>query len=60
MNSIDIYILTIPISVGLALLISAYLLWYISRQSSGTDKMIRINKAIREGAKAYLKRQYKL
>jgi len=60
MNNIDIYILTIPISVGLALLMSAYLLWHISRQSSGTDKMIRINKAIREGAKAYLKRQYKV
>lgn len=60
MNSIDIYILTIPISIALALLMSIYLLWYISKQSSGTDKMIRINRAIREGAKAYLKRQYKV
>ncbi len=60
MNGIDIYILTIPISVVLALLMAIYLLWYISRQSSGTDKMIRINRAIREGAKAYLNRQYKV
>lgn len=60
MNSIDIYILTIPISIALALLMSIYLLWYISKQSSGTDKMIRINRAIREGSKAYLKRQYKV
>lgn len=60
MNSIDIYILTIPISIVLALSIAAYLLWYISKQSSGTEKMIRINRAIREGAKAYLTRQYKV
>ncbi|MGB9728754.1 MAG: sodium-translocating pyrophosphatase [Thermoprotei archaeon] len=60
MNGIDAYILTIPFSVVLALSIAAYLLWYISKQSSGTEKMIRINRAIREGARAYLKRQYKV
>ncbi|MEM3832611.1 MAG: sodium-translocating pyrophosphatase [Thermoprotei archaeon] len=60
MSSIDIYILTIPLSIILALSIALYLLWFISKQSSGTEKMIRINRAIREGAKAYLKRQYKV
>ncbi len=60
MSGIDAYILTIPLSIVLALSIALYLLWYISKQSSGTEKMIRINRAIREGAKAYLKRQYKV
>lgn len=48
----------IPIAIVLALSAAGLLLWYISKQDSGTKKMIQINKAIKSGAKAYLKRQY--
>jgi len=40
-------------SIGLA----AYLYHYVTKQSSGTEKMREIALAIEEGAKAYLKRQ---
>ncbi|PCN50448.1 V-type H(+)-translocating pyrophosphatase [Candidatus Geothermarchaeota archaeon ex4572_27] len=55
----DPYIVLIPLSVVLAIAASAYLIYYISRKPSGTPKMIDIHKGIREGAEAYLKRQYK-
>ncbi len=56
---LDPYALTIPVSIVIALALSYYLLKYIDRQPSGTEKMIMIHQGIREGAKAYLWRQYK-
>ena len=46
-------------SALLALLIALYLGWSVLRRDSGSHKMIDISKAIREGATAYLNRQYK-
>ncbi len=40
-------------AVGLA----TYLYWYVISQKSGTEKMRKIAEAIKEGAKAYLRRQ---
>jgi len=57
---IDPYIGLIPISVIVALAVSGYLIHYISKRPSGTQKMIDIHKGIREGSVAYLKRQYKV
>ncbi|RJS67705.1 sodium-translocating pyrophosphatase [Candidatus Bathyarchaeota archaeon] len=45
-------------TAGLAsIVLAAYLYYYVSRQDSGTEKMVEISDAIREGAVAYLKRQ---
>ncbi|UCC27579.1 MAG: sodium-translocating pyrophosphatase [Candidatus Bathyarchaeota archaeon] len=53
----DILIIA-PIS-GIASIITAlYLYFYIKNQDPGTSKMKNISNAIREGAVAYLKRQY--
>jgi K(+)-stimulated pyrophosphate-energized sodium pump len=41
-----------------ALLFAAYLAWYVLKQDDGTAKMRHISDAIREGANAFLKRQY--
>ncbi|MBI2147557.1 sodium-translocating pyrophosphatase [Candidatus Woesearchaeota archaeon] len=42
-----------------AILFAAYLAWYVLKQDTGTEKMRVISDAIREGAEAFLKRQYK-
>lgn len=39
--------------------IIGYLMWYVFKQSKGTDNMQAISNAIKEGASAFLKRQYK-
>jgi K(+)-stimulated pyrophosphate-energized sodium pump len=44
----------------LALAYSAYLIFHINRQPSGSQKMIDIAAAVKEGAVAYLLRQYKI
>ena len=45
-------------AAGLAsIALAAYLYRYVSRQDSGTEKMLEISDAIKEGAVAYLKRQ---
>ena len=41
-----------------SLFYSLYLIWYIFKAPTGTEKMRQIAKAIQEGASAYLKRQY--
>ena len=56
----DIYVFTIPLSIVVAIGLALYLIKYISEQPSGTEKMIMIHRGIREGAEAYLKRQYKV
>ena len=43
----------------LSLLTATYFYFYVSRQSIGTTRMKEISEAIKEGAVAYLKRQYK-
>jgi len=47
-----------PVGSLLALAFVAYLAWFIMRQDEGTPKMREIAKAVKEGAAAYLKRQY--
>ena len=50
-------ILVFSISV-LSLLFAGYLAHYVIKQDSGTDQMKEIADAIREGANAFMKRQY--
>lgn len=42
-----------------AILFSIYLTFYIRKQEPGTERMKYIHQAIKEGAKAYLRRQFK-
>jgi len=46
-----------PIAGIVSILAAIYIYFYVSRQSSGTEKMREISEAIKEGANAYLKRQ---
>ena len=39
--------LLVPISSAIALAVAACLMWYISKQESGTKEMIKINRAIK-------------
>jgi len=48
-----------PVSGIASILIAIYLYFYVKRQESGSPKMQEIAEAIRIGANAYLKRQYK-
>ena len=48
-----------PITALISILVAVYLYFYINKQSSGTDKMQEIADAIRVGAKAFLKVEYK-
>jgi K(+)-stimulated pyrophosphate-energized sodium pump len=50
---------SIPIAGALGLLFAGYLTWSIFRKDTGTPEMKAIGDAIREGAMAYLARQYK-
>jgi len=47
-----------PVGSTLALLFCIYLVWKILKTDEGTDEMKRIAVAVREGADAYLHRQY--
>jgi len=47
-----------PISGLVSILAAIYLYFYVSKQDSGNEKMREIAGAIKEGANAYLKRQY--
>lgn len=49
----------VPIGSLIALFYALYLYMFVSKQEPGTDKMKEISAAVREGAVAYLKRQYK-
>ena len=47
-----------PISALLSILVGTYLYYYVNKQSSGTKRMQEISTAIREGANAFLRREY--
>jgi K(+)-stimulated pyrophosphate-energized sodium pump len=49
----------IPVSGVIAVLVTAYLIWDVLRQETGTPAMQEIAGAIREGAFAFLGRQYR-
>jgi len=50
--------LVIPIAGLVGLAFAAYLTWYVFRKDLGTPEMQEIGDAIRQGAMAYMKRQY--
>lgn len=53
-------LLIIALLAGLiSILVSVCLFFYVDRQERGTERMIEVSEAIREGANAYLKRQNK-
>jgi len=54
---VDLLLLA-PIGSVLALVFAAYMAHTVMKYSEGTEDMQRIARAIREGANAYLKRQY--
>jgi K(+)-stimulated pyrophosphate-energized sodium pump len=49
----------IPVAGIIGLLFAGYLTWNVFRRDTGTPDMVEIAEAIREGAMAYLARQYK-
>src|SRR3990167_7480270 len=54
--------MTLELAIGsgiLALIVALVLGWYVLRRDAGSKKMQEISQAIREGAVAYLNRQYK-
>ena len=53
------WVLLAPISAFVAILFSIYLYSYVHGKSSGTAKMQEISGAIKEGARTFLKREYK-
>jgi K(+)-stimulated pyrophosphate-energized sodium pump len=48
-----------PITALMSILVAIYLYFYINKQSSGTEKMKEIAGAIQEGARAFLKVEFK-
>src|SRR4030042_6445280 len=54
----NILLLSILASL-LAIIVAFYLAWRVMKNSPGEGKMVEISKAIAEGAKAYLSRQYR-
>ncbi|MEE8131615.1 MAG: sodium-translocating pyrophosphatase [Candidatus Paceibacterota bacterium] len=54
----NIYSLTL-VPVGIAILYSLYLIFWLKKQSAGSSEMAEISKAIQTGSSAYLNRQYR-
>ena len=50
----------IPISGILALFSAIFLFYYVKKQSAGNEKMQELSEAIRKGAMAFLKSEYKI
>jgi K(+)-stimulated pyrophosphate-energized sodium pump len=59
MVQMDALVYMIPIAGAIGLLFAGFLIWSIFRKDTGTPEMKAIGDAIREGAMAYLARQYK-
>jgi len=53
-------IILVLIAGVLALLFAAYKSAWVGRQNPGNDKMVEIGKAVREGAMAFLSREYRV
>jgi K(+)-stimulated pyrophosphate-energized sodium pump len=51
-------LLLAPVGSVIALLFAAYLAYTVMKKSEGTEQMAKIAAAIRQGANAYLRRQY--
>jgi len=49
-----------PISAVISLLVALYLYYYVKKQDSGTKRMREISDAIKEGADAFLRREYSI
>ncbi len=47
-----------PIAALVSIVVGLYFYRYVEKQDSGTPKMREISDAIREGARAFLKREY--
>jgi K(+)-stimulated pyrophosphate-energized sodium pump len=47
-----------PISALISILVGFYLYRYVNKQDSGTERMREISEAIKEGADAFIKREY--
>jgi K(+)-stimulated pyrophosphate-energized sodium pump len=58
--NVDIWTWTIPIGGLIALLFAAFLYFRVSKQNPGDKKIRELNKAIREGAMAFLNSEYKV
>jgi len=52
------WVLIAPLAAVAAVIFSVYLYFYVNSKSSGTPKMQEISGAIKEGARAFLKREY--
>jgi K(+)-stimulated pyrophosphate-energized sodium pump len=52
-------ILIVPLAGAAALVFAAYLTWDVLRQPRGDETMQRIARAIEEGARAFMRRQYR-
>ncbi len=50
--------LVIPIAGLVGLAFAGYLTWYVFRKDQGTPEMQEVSNAIRQGAEAYMRRQY--
>ncbi len=49
-----------PISALISILVGLYLYHFVNKQGSGTKRMREISTAIKEGANAFLRREYKI
>ncbi|MDR1927309.1 MAG: sodium-translocating pyrophosphatase [Oscillospiraceae bacterium] len=56
----DWLILLTPVSAVLALLFALLMAWRVLKSPQGNEKMIAISAKVRQGANAYLKRQYSI
>jgi K(+)-stimulated pyrophosphate-energized sodium pump len=58
-SMVELLFYLVPLGSLIALFYALYLFMFVSKQEPGTEKMQEISAAVREGAMAYLKRQYK-
>ena len=56
----DLWLLAAPLMAGGALLFALFIARSIRRQKTGTDRMREIAKAISDGARAFLRSQYRI
>jgi len=49
-----------PIAAAISILAGLYFYYYVNKQDSGTERMKEISTAIKDGSKAFLRREYKI